>query len=666
MKKNYKEMYEQLETSYQNLLNSLPDIIYHIDNEGFFTYINESIEILGYKPEEVIGNHFKMLIHPEDYPRISREEVLPLLEGVSTGDDYAPKLFDERRSFGRRTQNLEIRLLKKNGDEYTIGNLTAYGEISSVGFTAEITNQKKIGTLGIIRDITIRKKREDSLRKYFWTIDQNPSSILITDISGKIEYVNSQFINSRQIPPNELIDKSVNLLKSDIYDKSFYRTIYYCVMRGNAWKGKIKSENRRGDTRWELATVIPVKKPSTGEITNFIFIGEDITELINAHNNAERAKLEAEDANSAKTLFLANMSHEIRTPMTSILGFSSVLQASNIDDSSKQLAQKIKNAGESLLNIINDILDITRIESGKLELNETSFNMKSLVLEILDLFTTVANNKGINLSFDIDPKIIYPINGDPVRLRQILVNLINNAIKFTNSGSVELIIKLISCKNNKITIHFEVNDTGIGINEEKIDKIFESFYQTDNSYSRKFGGTGLGLAIVKNLIQKMGGNISVKSKENIGTTFSFDLIFDLSINPSAYKNAPVINNFDKLMKSNIKITLLDNNPIIHDIIKTIINLTTWEIINITNISQKKLKIDFLIIDESFLTGDHKDFESNCDKELCEYVKTNEIKIIMLTDYYKSKKKDFSESIVTDVLLKPFSKENLFQVIQKNL
>ncbi|MCL2188494.1 MAG: ATP-binding protein [Defluviitaleaceae bacterium] len=261
----------------------------------------------------------------------------------------------------------------------------------------------------------------------------------------------------------------------------------------------------------------------------------------NQHINQLEQKLEAlqaacdaaEAANKAKTIFLANMSHEIRTPMNSILGFSELALDYNIQAKAREYIHNIRESANWLLNIINDLLDISKIESGSVELESVPFNLSDLFFHCQAGLIHRANDKGVSLICNAEKIPSKFMLGDSARLRQIFTNLLSNAVKFTASGSVSMLANLKGIENNRATFYFEVKDTGMGMTDEQMERIFEPFMQADNSISRKFGGTGLGLTITKNIVNVMGGDLIVTSKIGVGTTFSFSLTFDLIDEASA-------------------------------------------------------------------------------------------------------------------------------------
>lgn len=281
-------------------------------------------------------------------------------------------------------------------------------------------------------------------------------------------------------------------------------------------------------------------------ITLFILPGYAATLI--KRIQAERYK--AEQANLAKSEFLARMSHEIRTPLNGIIGTGELLETCNLGIEEKGYVATIKNSGKTLIRLIEDILDISRIEAGKMETESVDFDIYKLLSTSINIFLPQARNKGLSLSKYIDINIPICLNGDPIHLRQVLTNLLGNAVKFTEKGSIELKCSLLQSDNSKIALRFEVTDTGIGIPHATQARIFEKFSQADESTTRRYGGSGLGMAIAKQLVELMGGEIGVTSTPNVGSNFWFDLQMSIPSNHTSHSNIPNLANTRVLRISN--------------------------------------------------------------------------------------------------------------------
>ena len=296
-----------------------------------------------------------------------------------------------------------------------------------------------------------------------------------------------------------------------------------------------------------------------GALTGMIGIARDTTERHNDKEALHKAKDDADTANMAKSMFLANMSHEIRTPMNGIIGMTDILMETDLSAEQVDFLQIIKLSGDNLLSIINDILDFSKVESGKISLERIDFNIEEKIDETIKLLGYQAQKKGLFLTCKINPDVPTIVNGDPLRTKQILINLINNALKFTSEGGVRCEVALSELTHSRVKVMIRVTDTGPGISEEGKTRLFQSFSQIDASVTRKFGGTGLGLTIAKRLVELMNGEIGVESEEGKGSTFWFTAEFERSA--SLPETLDELENDEKKDSRKLNILLAEDNPV---------------------------------------------------------------------------------------------------------
>ncbi len=389
---------------------------------------------------------------------------------------------------------------------------------------------------------------EERLRILSTAAEQSPLTIVMTDLDGRIQYTNPHFTTVTGYAQNEALGKNPRLLQSGQTAPETYVRLWESITHGEVWCGEILNRKKNGDLYWEEAHIAPVKNEQ-GVCTHYVAIKLDIThrkqneadlrelnERLEARVEARTRELEqamhlARAASQAKSDFLANMSHEIRTPLNAIIGMTQLTLRTSLTPKQQDYLDKIERSGEHLLDLINTILDFSKIEAGKLELETVDFDLTRTIDEIRHLMLAKTGENGLEFALDLDAQMPRFVRGDPLRLRQILLNYMSNAIKFTEHGRIVLRTRLLSIEEPQCLLLFEVEDSGIGVAPTAQARLFESFEQADSSTSRKFGGTGLGLAISRQLACLMGGEVGVTSSVGQGSTFWFTARLELGQEP---------------------------------------------------------------------------------------------------------------------------------------
>lgn len=475
---------------------------------GHVVYNEHWAGMLGYSVDE-ISSHvstWETLVHPDD-----KSYVVPLLQSHLEGDS--------------QEYQCELRMRRKDGTWawiFTAGKVIQRDEegkpLRVLGMHIDISSRKH-AELEMIEAKSNAEKALREVNALRSALDEH-SLLSVADRRGVITDVNTGFSRISGYSREELIGKNHRILNSGVHPKSFWADVWQKISAGKTWRGEVCNRRKDGSLYWVDSTIVPYRN-AEGEIEKFVSIRFDVTAQKKAEEALVAAQAQAEAANAAKTEFLANMSHEIRTPMTAILGFTDLLATDGHRERAPhrrlEYIETIRRNGEHLLEIINDILDISKIEAGKMNVERVPTQPASCVLDVLSLMDVRAKAKGILFEAIFENDVPVTIQTDPVRVRQILVNLVGNALKFTEMGSV--VLKIRTDAENQM-IHFSVTDTGIGMDAKQINKLFGAFVQADASTTRKFGGTGLGLRISKRLAEMLGGDISVQSELGKGSTFT--------------------------------------------------------------------------------------------------------------------------------------------------
>jgi PAS domain S-box-containing protein len=385
--------------------------------------------------------------------------------------------------------------------------------------------------IGTVQDITARREAGEALResqaatrKLSLVAARTDNLVIIATPDGRIEWVNESFSRVMEYPLSEVVGRNpLDFMTGPEASPRATAYIGAALAHGHGASTDVVNYSKSG-RKYHLQVEIQPVRNDDGVLENFIIMLADITARVETESALRRAKAEADDASHAKSEFLASMSHEIRTPMNGVIGMTSLLLETSLNPEQCDFVNTIRTSGEALLTIINDILDFSKIESGKMELEHLPFDLGLCLEETLDLFALQAAAKKLDLAYALAPDVPPWIIGDVTRLRQVLVNLVNNAVKFTPGGSIAIEVSRVVPQSDikgSTWLEFVVRDTGIGIAPDRVDRLFKVFSQVDSSTTRKYGGTGLGLAISQRLCALMGGNIRVESTVGRGSAFIF-------------------------------------------------------------------------------------------------------------------------------------------------
>lgn len=379
------------------------------------------------------------------------------------------------------------------------------------------------------------------------------NAAIVIDHNFRIEWANAEFEKIQKEPISVLKGKKITNLFSK--QPQLQEKLLKYLKKEEPFTEEIKRGKGKKSKHYSVR-VTPVFDDSN-HIQRYIWLELDITQRVKTEEELIKTTELAQEAARLKQEFLANMSHEIRTPMNAIVGFSHLLKKTNLDKEQAEYLTSISSASNNLLVIINDILDFSKIEAGKLSIEKTPFHLGKTVHHLKSMFQPMANEKDLEFKVQMDEKVPQFLIGDPVRINQVLTNLISNALKFTIKGSVQLEVSLLSKKEDEVLLKMAVQDTGIGIAKDKIDTVFQSFTQAEGDTTRKFGGTGLGLTIVRSLVELMGGTIRLESEKDKGSTFIVEL--PMQVDPDADKRLEKSKEKELQKVDGVKVLLADDN-----------------------------------------------------------------------------------------------------------
>jgi len=416
-------------------------------------------------------------------------------------------------------------------------------------FAVEIRLSSLPGVEGLVtcsvRDVDEHGRAQHLLHVQHVALEAAANAIVITDRAGHIQWVNPAFSRMTGYCAEEVVGRDPSFLKSGVHDGAFYRALWERVTAGHVWEGEITNRRKDGTLYVEEQTIAPVRG-SAGEISHFIAIKQDVTERRRVEGALREAKEAAEQAARAKSEFLANTSHELRTPLNAVIGLSELLLESDLSARQRAMLDTVRESGETLLALINDLLDLSKLEAGRLDLDLQPVEVEPLFAAAVAQLAPRAQGKGIELLWAIDPGVPAWIVADGLRLSQVFLNLAGNAVKFTDHGEVVVRLSLAAPAappGGATRLRVSVEDTGLGIPADRRHLLFKTFSQLEADSTRRFGGTGLGLAISKTLAERMGGGIEVESEgvPGRGSRFTFEL--DARVAPpggSAVGHEPIL------------------------------------------------------------------------------------------------------------------------------
>lgn len=645
--KEVKDHSEEQETFLKQLINSSTEVSFISANtDGIITTFNTGAErLLGYQTSEVLGKKSLVDFHSGAELDQRSEEIEETYQVELKGLDvltYLPYLLEkgEKRKWSYK---------HKSGRQIPV-DVTISAVYNSAN---ELTGYLAIA-VDISQEEATKKWNEDLLNeliRFKEGLDQ-AALVSITDVQGRITFANKRFIEVSEYQYEELFLQNHSIIKSTRHSPEFYKEIWDTITAGKIWTGEICNLSKSGKEYWVASVIVPFTDKNN-ELTHYLSIRHDITE-------GKQATLKAQKASLAKSEFLANMSHEIRTPMNGVIGMTDLLLETTLDEEQLDLAKTVKASASSLLDIINDILDFSKIEAGKLDIESTHFELYELCQTVIKVMSFKAEDSDLYCQLKIDSNVPKYVMGDPTRIKQVLINLLGNAIKFTQKGGVVLSVTLDS---QTLEIKFEVIDTGIGIPDHLIAKLFDKFTQAETSTTRNFGGTGLGLSISKQLVELMGGQIQVTSEVESGSNFWFELPLK-QVNSVESEVTPKTS--ENISLSDVKILVAEDNLINQKVIKGVLKKFNIKPTFTANGQECIEKLMFEDFDLIFMDMHMPVMDGETATKTIRANKTwDSLPIIAMTANVMNGFKEHCLEIgMDDYVTKPFSKQTIKEVITK--
>ncbi|MBE9610308.1 ATP-binding protein [Chitinilyticum piscinae] len=526
----------QREAQFRTLVDNIPGVVFRcqVDYPWGMEYINEEIQRLtGYTQEDFLlplpRRSYGSLVLADDLPQVEAA----IAQALQGSDRYEVE-------YRLRTADNQIRQVFERGQ--------IVRDHAGAPQTLD----------GIIFDVTEQTRAANQLRMLSAALEASPSAVMITDVAGLIEYVNPKLEQATGYALPELLGRTPRVFQSGLEDPALFRQLWQQVLSGEEFHADLRNRTRDGEILWVSASVSPIRNRD-GKITHLVAVYEDIGLRKAAEAELLRARDAADQANRLKSDFLANMSHEIRTPMNAILGMTHLALKTRLDAKQHDYLSKTRVAAESLLHILNDILDFSKIEANKLHMEQVPFRIGEVLEQLLAIHLNRAEEKGLALRVALADDCPPCLKGDPVRLGQVLSNLVSNAIKFTAQGEITVRIDCLARQNERVQLQVSVRDSGIGLSDEQIARLFRPFVQADGSTTRQFGGTGLGLSISRRLVEMMGGQIGVLSSPGQGSTFRFDCWLELAESVCELQAATARG--EDIRLDGLRVLLVEDNPL---------------------------------------------------------------------------------------------------------
>lgn len=650
-RKKYEAELRTSEVRHKEMIANISDVIVIIDIKGIIRYISpNATSLFGWDPLNLTGKSCFELAVADNIEMVKRE-------------------FNKLINKDNTKTKIEFRSKNSKGKYSTI-------ETTAVNL---LNNPSINGILISFHDITDRKEAEEKLfqREALLAQSQKIAHVGSWDldiVTGKLEWSDETY-SIFGIKPHEFT-KNYNAFIEAVYPDD--RAIVDATFMSSIQEGRdsYETEHRivckeHKEIKYVLERCIHYRSDS-GKIVRSVGMVQDISERKKMEQELIKAKEQAELANIAKSRFLANMSHEIRTPLNGVMGMLQLLGMSELTSEQKEYLNLSKKSSELLLKVINDILDYSKIEAGKLELESHVFNVNDMMRDLLTLFRPSIQSKAIRLDAHFNTSIPNLLVGDSFRLRQVLSNLIGNAVKFTHEGQIDVFIDVCNNQfeiipNNKTKLQFCVKDTGIGINKDKINNVFNSFIQSDSSTTRQYGGSGLGLSISRGLVEKMNGTIWAESEEGIGSSFYFTCVLEKARDENSLVSE-IISPLNSINNKLLRLLIVEDDAVSRLIIERLSDKKGWQYVSVKN-GQDALKafanniFDVVFMDVQLpaldgyqTTAEIRRLENNAEKQT---------PVIAMTAYaLEGDKEKCLEAGMNDYISKPVNAATFFNIVKK--